>query len=83
MIRLLIDYVAYPSIFFNREQVLNDKTPLGKAMTQPANPELHEQMRQAVKQKALSILKMDEKVKRLSQDIDDGDTNLLSSFASL
>ena len=45
-------------------------------MTQPANPELHEQMRQAVKQKALSILKMDEKVKRLSQDIDDGDTNL-------
>jgi len=52
-------------------------------MTQPANPELHEQMRQAVKQKALSILKMDEKVKRLSQDIDDGDTNLLSSFASL
>ena len=22
MIRLLIDYVAYPSIFFNREQVL-------------------------------------------------------------
>ena len=45
-------------------------------MTQPGNPELHEQMRQAVKQKALSILKMDEKVKRLSQDIDDGDTNL-------
>lgn len=52
-------------------------------MTQPGNPELHEQMRKAVKQKALSILKMDEKVKRLSQDIDDGDTNLLSSFASL
>lgn len=45
-------------------------------MTQPGNPELHEQMRKAVKQKALSILKMDEKVKRLSQDIDDGDTNL-------
>lgn len=45
-------------------------------MTQPSNLELHEQMRQAVKQKALSILKMDEKVKRLSQDIDDGDTNL-------
>ena len=28
MIRLLIDYVAYPSIFFNREQVLS-RTPHG------------------------------------------------------
>ena len=42
--------------------------------TQPTD--LHQQMRQAVKDKALSILKMDDKVKRLSKDIDDGDTNL-------
>ena len=26
MIRLLIDYVAYPSMFFNREQVLRNST---------------------------------------------------------
>lgn len=38
--------------------------------------DLPQKMRQAVKQKAIAILKMDDKVKRLSQDIDDGDTNL-------
>lgn len=36
----------------------------------------HDQMKEAVKEKALGILKMDEKVKRLSNDIDKGDTNL-------
>lgn len=36
----------------------------------------HDQMKEAVKEKALGILKMDEKVKRLSDDIDKGDTNL-------
>lgn len=45
-------------------------------MTHATQNTLHDQMRQAVKQKALSILKMDDKVKRLSQDIDNGDTNL-------
>lgn len=33
-------------------------------------------MKKAVKEKALNILKMDDKVKRLSKAIDDGDTNL-------
>jgi len=33
-------------------------------------------MKKAVKERALRILKMDEKVKRLSKDIDNGDTNL-------
>ena len=37
---------------------------------------IHEQMKKAVKERALRILKMDEKVKRLSKDIDNGDTNL-------
>lgn len=36
----------------------------------------HDQMKEAVKEKALNILKMDEKVKRLSKAIDDGDTSL-------
>lgn len=36
----------------------------------------HDQMKVAVKEKALKILKMDDKVKRLSKAIDDGDTNL-------
>lgn len=36
----------------------------------------HDQMKQAVKEKALKILNMDDKVKRLSKDIDKGDTNL-------
>lgn len=36
----------------------------------------HDQMKKAVKEKALNILKMDDKVKRLSKAIDDGDTNL-------
>lgn len=36
----------------------------------------HDQMKKAVKEKALKILKMDDKVKRLSKAIDDGDTNL-------
>lgn len=39
-------------------------------------PNIHEQMKKAVKERALRILKMDEKVKRLSKDIDNGDTNL-------
>lgn len=36
----------------------------------------HDQMKATVKKKALGILKMDDKVKRLSKDIDEGDTNL-------
>lgn len=36
----------------------------------------HDRMKEAVKEKALGILKMDDKVKRLSKDIDKGDTNL-------
>ena len=38
--------------------------------------EIHERMKEIVKQQALNILKMDEKVNRLSNDIDKGDTNL-------
>ena len=41
-----------------------------------STPSIHEQMKKAVKERALRILKMDEKVKRLSKDIDNGDTNL-------
>ena len=41
-----------------------------------STPNTHEQMKKAVKERALRILKMDEKVKRLSKDIDNGDTNL-------
>lgn len=37
---------------------------------------VHEQMKKAVKHKALRVLKMDEKVSRLSNAIDQGDTNL-------
>ena len=37
---------------------------------------IHDQMKEAVKEKALDLLKMDDKVKRLSKAIDNGDTNL-------
>lgn len=35
----------------------------------------HDQMKEAVKERALSILEMDDKVERLGKAIDDGDTN--------
>lgn len=38
--------------------------------------DIHAQMRFAAKQQALGVLKMEDKVKRLSNDIDNGDTNL-------
>ena len=45
-------------------------------MSLEGSTSIHDQMKEAVKEKALEILKMDDKVKRLSKAIDKGDTNL-------
>lgn len=45
-------------------------------MSLEGSTSIHDQMKEAVKEKALEILKMDDKVERLSKAIDNGDTNL-------